>query len=117
MVSKVCAARVGHRYQRDALVSKHAGTIRDARCNMNVSVTEARDRLSQLLTAAEQEPIVITRRGQPAGLLISPAEYVQLRKLRAYLEMLQLAEELRSNGITAKELQHVSRGELDARHP
>lgn len=82
---------------------------------MDISVAEAHNKLSQLLQAAEQEPIVITRRGKPVGVLITPEEYAEVRKLRAYLEMLQLAEELRNSGATAQELQHLSRVELEAR--
>jgi prevent-host-death family protein len=82
---------------------------------MDISVAEAHNKLSQLLQAAEQEPIVITRRGKPVGVLITPQEYAEVRKLRAYLEMLQLAEELRNSGTTAQELQQLSRAELEAR--
>lgn len=83
---------------------------------MNVSVTEARNRLSQLLTAVEQEPVVVTRHGKAAGVLLSLTEYAKLCKLRAYHEMLQLAEELHGSGAEAQELYRISRAELDARH-
>ncbi len=83
---------------------------------MYISVAEARDKLSQLLQAVTQKPIIITRRGKPAGVLIAPGEYEEMRKLRAYLEMLRLAEELRDCGVTAQELQHASRAELEARN-
>ena len=83
---------------------------------MYISIAEARNKLSQLLQAAEQEPVVITRRGKPVGVLISPKEYETVRKLRAYMEMVQLAEELRSSGANAQELQMLSRSELEARH-
>ncbi len=82
---------------------------------MDISVAEAHNKLSQLLQAAEQEPIVITRRGKPVGVIITPEEYTEMRKLRAYLEMLQLAEELRNSGTTAQELLQLSRAELEAR--
>ena len=82
---------------------------------MDISVAEAHNKLSQLLQAAEQEPIFITRRGKPVGVLITPREYVEMRKLRAYLEMLQLAEELRTSGTTAQEVLLLSRAELEAR--
>ena len=82
---------------------------------MDISVAEAHNKLSQLLQAVEQEPIVITRRGKPVGVLITPEEYAEMRKLRAYLEMLQLAKELRDSGTTAQELQKLSRAELEAR--
>lgn len=82
---------------------------------MDISVAEAQNKLSQLLQAAEQEPIVITRRGKPVGVIITPKEYAEMRKLRAYLEMLRLAEELRNSGVIAQELNQASRAELEAR--
>lgn len=82
---------------------------------MYISVTEVRKNLSQLLQAVKQEPIVMTRHGKPVGVLITPEEYEVVRKLRAYLEMLQLAEELRDCGTTTQELQRASRTELEAR--
>ena len=82
---------------------------------MDISVAEAPIKLYQLLQAAKQEPIVITRRGKPVGVIITPEEYTEMRKLRAYLEMLQLAEELRNSGTTAQELLQLSRAELEAR--
>lgn len=82
---------------------------------MDISVAEAHNKLSQLLQAAEQEPVVITRRGKPVGVLITPEEHTKVRKLQAYLEMLQLARELRTSGTTAQELQQLSRAELEAR--
>ena len=82
---------------------------------MDISVAEAQNKLSQLLQAAEQEPIVITRRGKPVGVIITPKEYAEMRKLRAYLEMLRLAEELRHSGVTVQELNQASRAELEAK--
>ena len=58
----------------------------------------------------------MTRHGKPVGVLITPEEYAEMRKLRAYLEMLQLAKELRGSGVNAQELQHFSRAELEAKH-
>ena len=83
---------------------------------MIVSITQALSKLSPLLPMATEEPVVITRHGKPVGVLISPTEFAKLRKLRACLEMLQLAEELRSSGATAQELHRLSCAELEARH-
>lgn len=46
---------------------------------------------------------------------MTPEEYQQLSKLRAYLEMVRLSQELRDSGITAHEVWEASRGELEAR--
>lgn len=47
------------------------------------SVAEARDRLAQLVHEAEQgRPIRITRRGKPAAVLVSEADFQRSRERR-----------------------------------
>jgi PHD/YefM family antitoxin component YafN of YafNO toxin-antitoxin module len=57
-------------------------------------------------------PIMITRRGKAVGVIISPEEYENLRQVRAYLQMLNLSQELRE-GPGAGELYRASRRELE----
>ena len=82
---------------------------------MQVSVAEARNNLSNCLKAIEDKPVVITRRGQPVGALISYAEYENLRRVRAWLQMMHLSQELSESGVTATELFQWSREELEQR--
>jgi prevent-host-death family protein len=82
---------------------------------MHISVAEAHNRLSQWLRKAQDEPITITRRGKPVGVIISPEEYERLRKVQAYLQMLHLSKALRKSGVTASELLQASREELEGR--
>jgi prevent-host-death family protein len=82
---------------------------------MQVSVAEARNNLSGWLKKVQDKPVVITRRGQPVGVLVSYVEYEDLRRIRAYLKMIRLAQSLSQSGVTATELFQWSRSELEAR--
>ncbi len=82
---------------------------------MQVSVAKARNNLSGLLKAIEEQPVVITRRGQPVGALISYDEYENLRRVRAWLQMMHLSQDLRQSGVTATEFFQWSREELEQR--
>jgi len=82
---------------------------------MHISVSEAHSRLSQWLDVIEDEPVTITRRGKPVGVVVSPQEYERLRQVRAYLEMLRLSDALSDSGVTADELTEASREELEQR--
>jgi prevent-host-death family protein len=80
---------------------------------MDISIAEAHNRLSSLLKQVDKGPIVIHRRGQPVGVIISPEEYENLRQVRAYLQMLNLSHALHDSGISAAELYQASRQELE----
>jgi prevent-host-death family protein len=84
---------------------------------MHISVAEAHNRLSRWLNKAQEEPITITRRGKPVGVIVSLDEYEQLRRVRAYLQMLRLAQSLSEDqsGMAADELYRASRAELEQR--
>jgi prevent-host-death family protein len=82
---------------------------------MYISIAEAHNRLSRWLNRVEEEPITITRRGKPVGVIISPEEYERLRRVQAYLQMLRLSNSLRESGVTANELFRASRQELENR--
>jgi antitoxin (DNA-binding transcriptional repressor) of toxin-antitoxin stability system len=59
--------------------------------------------------------VVITRRGRPVGVLVTHAEYENLRRPRAWMQMVHLSQELDQNGVTATELFRWSRDELEER--
>jgi prevent-host-death family protein len=83
---------------------------------MYISVAEAHNRLSHWLKKIKDEPITITRRGRPVGVIIAPDEYERLRQVRAYLQMLRISGALReSGGVKAGELFEATRQELEAR--
>lgn len=82
---------------------------------MSVSITEVHNRLSYWLKKVPERPVIITRRGKPVGVLVSPEEYERLRQVQAYLEMLQISGSLRESDVTADVLFQASREELEAR--
>lgn len=83
---------------------------------MHISVSKAHNRLSHWLNKVEEnEPVTITRRGKPVGVIVSPEEYERLRQVGAYLQMLRLSDSLRESGLTADELFRASREELEER--
>lgn len=82
---------------------------------MQVSIAEAHNRLSYWLKKVPDEPITITRRGEPVGVLISPEEYERMRQVSAFWKMLRLSQSLQESGVTADELFQASRSELESR--
>ncbi|HEY65039.1 MAG TPA: type II toxin-antitoxin system Phd/YefM family antitoxin [Caldilineae bacterium] len=82
---------------------------------MYISVAEAHNRLSRWLKKVREGPIIITKRGEPVGVIIAPEEYEKLRRVQAYLQMIRLSQSLQESGVTAEELFQASRGELEER--
>ena len=80
---------------------------------MEISIAEAKKGFSSLIKQAHREPVVVTRRGQPDVVILGFEEYRRLRRLRAYLRMLWLSQQLQGAGVTATELQQASRQELE----
>ena len=81
---------------------------------MDISIAGAHNRLSSLLKQLDQGPIQITRRGETAGVIISPEMYKKLRRVEAYLEMLNISREV-GEGPNADEIYRASRQELEER--
>jgi prevent-host-death family protein len=82
---------------------------------LDISVSEAHNHLSRWLEEVGDEPITITRRGKPVGVIVSPQEYERLSRVKAYLQMLHLSRSLSDSGVTAGELFDTSREELEKR--
>lgn len=82
---------------------------------MEISIADAHNRLSYWLKYLHQGPLVITRRGKPIGVIIDPIDYENLRQVQAYIQMISLAEELNTSGVTAAELRQAAREELELR--
>ena len=83
--------------------------------HIHISVAEAHNRLSRWLNKVEDGPVTITRWGKPVGVIISPREYEQLRRVQVYLQMLRISSSLQDSGVTADELFQASRQELEDR--
>jgi len=82
---------------------------------MRVSVAEARNTLPKLLYEAEENEIIVTRRGKPTAVIIPFKEYQTLKRLKAYMGMIRLSTKLKVIGLTATELYEASRQELEER--
>ncbi len=61
---------------------------------MKWSTAEARERLSQLVRAADEEPQVITNRGRPVAVVIDPEEYEAFQRWRERQSRQTMAEAL-----------------------
>ena len=82
---------------------------------VKVSIAEAKSGLSKLLKRAQQEPVIVTRRGKPDAVILPFDEYERLRRLWAYSSMVRLSRELEGVGLTATELYEASRRDLEER--
>ncbi len=82
---------------------------------IKVPIAEAKSDFAKLLKHARQEAVIITRRGKPDAVILGFAEYERLRRLKAYLSMVDLSRELEELGVTATELYEASRRELEER--
>ncbi len=80
----------------------------------SISIANAHNRLSSLQREVHKAPIIITRRGKAVGVLIDPAEYEELRRVRAYLQLLSVSRAV-NEGPGADEMYRASRQELEER--
>ena len=82
-----------------------------------ISIAEARKDFSALLKRAREEPVIITRRGEPAAVILPFDEYARLQRLKAYSTstMVPLSQEMKEIDIRATELYEASRRELEER--
>lgn len=81
---------------------------------VRVPITEAKNRLTQLVRKAEAgEPIMITRDDRPAAVLVSPAEYEEMRRQVAAARLQRFRDGLAGTGLDALELFHESRRQIE----
>ena len=78
----------------------------------DVSIADAHNRLSALLKKVQTNPIMLTRRGKPVGVLLSVEDYKRLRQAEALNQVIELSHHLRESGVSASELCQASRREL-----
>jgi prevent-host-death family protein len=66
---------------------------------VKVGVSEARAKLPELLEAAANEPVMLERRGEPAGVLVSPEQYERfVDALEEHDDVAAFDEALREGG-------------------
>lgn len=85
--------------------------------NKQVSVAEAKRDLTKLLREVEEKQleITITRRGEPYMMIVRYKDYERLRRVRAYVDLVKISEELKGSGLKASEIYQESRRELEER--
>jgi prevent-host-death family protein len=74
------------------------------------SATEAKQRLAELLDAAQREPVVIRRQKRDVAVVMSPQEYDRLRGLNvAELERLvrRVSARAKRRGLTEEKLEKL----------
>jgi prevent-host-death family protein len=74
------------------------------------SATEAKQRLAELLDAAQREPVMIRRQKRDVAVVMSPDEYRRLRGLNvAELERLvsRISARAKRRGLTEEKLQEL----------
>jgi prevent-host-death family protein len=81
---------------------------------MDITTAEAHNRLSFILKQVAKGPVIITRRGKAVGVIMDPQEYERLRRVSAYLQLVDLSHEI-GEGPSADEIYRASREELEAR--
>lgn len=60
---------------------------------IEIPVTEARDRFSELLETASKQPVFLTKHGRRQAVLLSPAEYERLMEAAEDAEDLSASDE------------------------
>ena len=84
-----------------------------------VTISEGKKEFTAIVKGAllKQEEIVITKRGHPVAALLSYKEYLDYKKLRTYLKMLELSAAMKNAGIKAADVYAASKKELEERKP
>jgi hypothetical protein len=88
--------------------------------NMNykrVSVAEGKQSLPRLLREVEQADttVLIYRRDQLAGAIVGSEAFERLMRVQAYVDALQLSEQLSGLPVNAVDLARDARGEAEGR--
>ena len=83
----------------------------------SISATDAKQRLAELLDAAQREPVVIRRQKRDAAVVLSPREYERLRGLNtAEFDRFcdRIGENAARRGLTGKKLAQLLRDDRPA---
>ena len=81
-----------------------------------VSITEAKNKLTQLVREVERGlEVTITKDDRPAAMLISWDEYASIKRQIAAARLRELRDELEGSGLDATEIYEESRKQLEER--
>ena len=78
---------------------------------MRVTATEFAKNFGRYREEAQREPVAITSHGRTSGYFVSPHEYAELERLRAYERRVYRIEELPETVVQA-----ISEAKMDPKH-
>jgi PHD/YefM family antitoxin component YafN of YafNO toxin-antitoxin module len=78
---------------------------------VRVTATEFAKNFGRYREEAQREPVAITSHGRTSGYFVSPHEYAELERLRAYERRVYRIEELPENIVQA-----ISEAKMDPKH-
>ena len=78
---------------------------------VRVTATEFAKNFGRYREEAQREPVAITSHGRTSGYFVSPHEYAELERLRAYERRIYRIEELPENIVQA-----ISEAKMDPKH-
>ncbi len=83
-----------------------------------VTVAEGKRDFTGLLKEAEnkKEDIIVTRRGEPVCVIMPFDKYRKLKRVRSYIRMVELSQELKGKGVKVSRLLKESRNQLEDRY-
>jgi prevent-host-death family protein len=81
--------------------------------SLRVSNVEAKSGFSKLVKHAREEPVIVTRPGEPDAVILPSAHYECLRPLAACSSTVRLSRELKEADMTTTELYQGSRCEME----
>jgi prevent-host-death family protein len=84
-----------------------------------ITISEGKKEFTSIVkeSASHQDGIVITKRGHPVAALLSYKEYVDYKKLRTYLKMLELSATMKEAGVKSADVYETSKKQLEERKP
>ncbi len=84
---------------------------------IEISIAESKKDFTKLIrdTAQDNKHIIITRRGNPAAVIVSYNDYKKLKRLAQYAELINIRERMKKSGVSATEVYEESKKILDRR--
>jgi prevent-host-death family protein len=83
---------------------------------LKVNITEGKRDFTKIIQSLNKdEEVIITKRGKPVAAIVSYKEFKSFKRLSDWLEMLKIADKMKTKGVKARQLYEASRKELEKR--
>ena len=78
---------------------------------IEISIAESKKDFTKLIrdTAQDNKHIIITRRGNPAAVIVSYNDYKKLKRLAQYADLIKLRNKFKNSGVSAAEVYEESK--------